>query len=321
MAPVFARTEDVVRSAYNLLLDREPEPAGLHHWTWTLDNGLSREEFVRAILASDEFKAKMADAERLTPFNDVDLIIPVSGHELRVPASDRAIVPYLLKYRCWEPHLSRYLVRELDTSDVLVDVGANVGYFTVLCAPLVKRVVAFEPVAKTYRYCQANVALNHLANVDLYPYGLWHENTTLSLRRDSLGVNAAVASSGDVAGADSINVVTLDYLVESGLLEMPGLDMVKLDVEGAELSVLMGMRATIARFFPRIVMELNRPMLSTFGLSVDHIWDFLRGFQYEIRAFASWLEQNPVPVADLGELKQLCPPDALIDIVASVSPA
>jgi FkbM family methyltransferase len=314
---VIQAADEVVRAAYNLLLSREPEPVGLRHWASALQNGLSRVEFVRAMLASAEFRQTMAAIEDLTPYQDVDLIIPIRGQQFRVPASDISLVPILLKYRCWEPHITRYLTREIRPSHVFVDVGANVGYFTVLCAPLADRVVAFEPVARTCGYCRTNVELNKLTNVELRQQALWHEETTLQINLDSSSVmTAAVVTNGSAATFETISAVSLDGLIATGRLDLPRLDILKMDAEGAELSALIGMHETLARCRPRIVMEINRATLALLGASVDEVWDCLSDLSYEIRAFEPWKEQDPVPVASLDDLKRLCPPDSLIDIVA-----
>ena len=214
-----------------------------------------------------------------------------------------------------------YLARELRTSSVFMDVGANLGYFTVLCAPLVSRVIAFEPVAKTASYCEANLALNHLANVDLRRIGLWHENATVHINTDSSSVmTASLAPTSAVSGGESIEVVSLDTLCATGGLDLDRLDVIKMDAEGAELSALIGMRAPLERLHPQVVMEINRPALASLGATVDEIWDLLQGLSYDIHAFEHWTEQAPEPVATLDGLKQRCPEDALIDIVASRRP-
>jgi FkbM family methyltransferase len=312
------RAEEVVHAAYNLLLSRDPEPAGLKHWSIALENGLPRAEFLRAVLASPEFREKMLGVEDLPKLQDVDLIIPIRGHQFRVPASDVSLVPHLLTHRCWEPHVMRYLTRELRPDHVFIDVGANIGYFTVLCAPLVERVIAFEPVAKTHAYCAANIALNGLTNVELQQCGLWHENTTLQITSDSSSLgSAAITRNGEAFSLESIRVASLDRLIDEGRLVISRLDVLKMDVEGAEVSALTGMRETITRFRPTIVMEVNRPMLAFLGASIDDVWAFLSDLSYQVHAFEHWNERDPDPVESLDELKRLCPPDALIDIVAT----
>jgi FkbM family methyltransferase len=311
------RPDDVVRTAYDLLLSREPEPAGLRHWSSELEHGMSRSEFIRAVLASAEFKQSMAEVDELTRYDDIDLVIPIRGRQFRVPAADRSLVPYLLKHRCWEPHVMAHLARTLQPSSVFMDVGANLGYFTVLCAPLVSRVIAFEPVATTARYCEANIALNDITNVDVRRCGLWHEDATLSFKADRSSVmSASVVQSNGSPSNETIQAVSLDHLCASGGLRLERLDVIKMDIEGAELSALSGMRTMLERLRPQIVMEINRPMLASMGASIGQVWDFLRSLSYDVQVFEPWVERPPLPVHGLDALTALCPENGLVDIVA-----
>ena len=162
-----------------------------------------------------------------------------------------------------------------------------------------------------------NIALNGLSNVDLRQQALWREETTMRIRVDSSSVmTASLVTNGGDATSESISAVPLDALVASRRLELPRLDMLKMDAEGAELSALIGMRDTLTRCRPRIVMEVNRPTLASLDASVDDVWAFLRDLSYEVYAFETWTEQDPTHVPDLDDLKRRCPPDSLVDIVA-----
>lgn len=249
-------------------------------------------------------------------WNDVDLIIPVGPQRFQVPAADHSLVPHLLAYRCWEPHLARYFARTLQPEHVFMDVGANFGYFTVLAAATVARVIAFEPSTRTHAYCMANIALNRLANVELHHCGLWHEDAIVELTRDPSTLNAVIVPSSDTCAHESIQVVALDGLVRAGALDLPRLDVVKLDVEGTELSALTGMRGTLARLRPTIVMEANPPMLARFGLTVDDVWTFFEALSYDLQVFAHWQERDPEPANTVDDLRRLCPADGLTDLLA-----
>jgi FkbM family methyltransferase len=309
--------EDLVRSVYSVLLDREPEPAGLKHWSSALCNGLQKDEFLRSILASAEFREKSGFSESLAKYRDVDLVLPIQGHQFRVPAADTSLVPHLLEHRSWEPHLTRYLSATLKADDVFMDVGANLGYFTIMFSAFVKRIIAFEPVAMTHKYCEANIALNGLANVELYQCGLWKEDTLTSIKMDpSSLMGASITPSGDTGSVESIRCRQLDAMVESDELTLTRLDVIKMDIEGAEVAALQGMRRTLERFKPTILMELNRPALENLGSSIDDVWKFFSNANYDIAAFKHWEEQEPVPVENPDALKALCPPDSLLDILA-----
>ena len=312
-----SNASQVVKAAYNLLLNREPDPGGLSYWEQALEGGLPQTDFVRAVLNSPEFKHSPGSVD-VTTLRDVDLVIPVNRYQFRVPATDVSVVPHLLAQRCWEPHIMGFLARELQPAHVFLDVGANIGYFTVQCAALVHRVVAFEPVAKAHGYCAMNIEMNGLRNVELRQCALWHEDALLEIRSDEscLGSSSVAAVPGETS-LETIRGVSLDNLVRCGNLDLPRLDVVKMDIEGAELSALTGMRDTIARLRPKVVMEINRPALAAFGSTVDDVWAWLKAIDYEIRAFHHWKDREPSPVATLEELTRLCPADALLDVVAS----
>lgn len=249
-------------------------------------------------------------------YHDVDLIIPVGRQRYVVPAWDRSLAPHLLQFRSWEPHLTRFFENELRPQHTFLDVGANVGYFTVLAAARVQRVVAFEPAARTHRYCAANIALNGLTNVELLPCGLWTEDASLPLSGETGGVNSVVGDIDDWSH-ETIRVVSLDSFVRSGALALPRLDHVKLDIEGAELAALAGMRETVARFRPTIVMEVNRPMLSLFGRTVADVWEFFSNQSYHLRVFEHWQERDAIAAASLDHLERLCSADGPADVVAT----
>ena len=307
--------EELVRSAYRLLLDRDPEPGGLRHWSRSLQAGMTRGEFLLAMVSSAEFRAKVGAAESFDKYQDIDLIIPLHGQCFRVPAADRSLVPHLLADRGWEPHVSRYLQLSLQPDHVFMDVGANLGYYTVTCAPLVKTLIAFEPVDVTYRYCEMNIALNGLHNVLLFPNGLWSEDTVIGMSVDpSQLMSAHVHQTGP--GDATVNCVSLDSLIAKGGLQLSRLDVLKMDVEGAEVSALHGMRRTIARFRPRMLLEVNRPALASFGKDAADIWHILGGLSYRLEAFVDGNDDSRQPIRNLPEFERLCPPDGLIDILA-----
>jgi FkbM family methyltransferase len=307
--------EELVESAYRLLFNRGADPAGLRHWSHLLQAGMPRAEFLLAMVNSAEFRATAGITEGFGKYQDVDLIIPVQGQCFRVPATDRSLVPYLLSDRQWEPHLSQYLRLSLQPDHVFMDVGANLGYFTVTCAPLVKTVIAFEPAAVTYRYCEMNIALNGLNNVQLFPYGLWSEDTVLGMAIDQsqlMGAHLRQTGPSDT----TVSCVSLDSLIAKGGMQLARLDVLKMDVEGAEVEALLGMRHTIAHFRPRMLLEVNRPTLAQLGKEPADIWRLLSGLSYRLEAFVDWGHDSRQPIRNLPELERLCPPDGLIDILA-----
>ena len=153
------------------------------------------------------------------------------------------------------------LRRLLGEGDVFYDVGANVGFFSLIAARLVGpdgHVDAFEPVVESVAAIRANAVLNGFDNIAVHPVAvgaaagrermLVVEDLSWS-RLERGGQHSRAAATVDV------EVVALDELVEAGELRPPTL--VKIDVEGAELDVIAGMRRTLERHRPAVVCELH----------------------------------------------------------------
>jgi FkbM family methyltransferase len=148
-----------------------------------------------------------------------------------------------------------FLLHALRAGDSFVDVGANVGTYTVLAAKVVgARVVAFEPIPATNQALRDNLALNAIeSRVELRRScaGARPGEVVMTTALDT--INHVVAGSADGASATmSVPVETLDGV----LREAPFL--LKLDVEGYEREVLRGAAATLAD--PRlhcVIMEIN----------------------------------------------------------------
>ena len=167
----------------------------------------------------------------------------------------------------WEPHLERRLRECLRPDAIVVDVGANLGYLTAAMAQCVPdgRVYAFEPHVSTHERLVTSIRLSGLTNVTTFRLALGasdgrgelfaHETATgnASLCRDPLS---------RLCKPQPVELRSLDAMVASGDVEEP--DLMKIDVEGYELNVLLGARETIARAHTSIVFELNERM-SRFG--------------------------------------------------------
>jgi FkbM family methyltransferase len=160
-----------------------------------------------------------------------------------------------------EPPVQEALRRLLAPGDVFYDVGANVGFFTLLGARLVGpegRVVAFEPVPACARAVARNIALNDFAHAEIREEAVGAASGRAPLLVVGEASWSHLASTGrhaDVRAEIEVAVASIDALVDAG--EIPPPDVLKIDTEGAELQAIAGMRATIERHRPAIVCELH----------------------------------------------------------------
>ena len=169
-----------------------------------------------------------------------------------------------------------FALHVLRPGDVFVDIGANVGSYTVLAARLGARVVAIEPIPATFDRLVANVRLNGLeSSVTAHRLGLSDRNGTLRFTTDHGTINHVMAATENRAGVD-IEVATLDSIL-AGF--SPAL--IKIDVEGHELAVLNGAgRALGSASLLAVIMETNGSGLR-YGISDAQLYEQMetRGFE------------------------------------------
>jgi FkbM family methyltransferase len=220
------------------------------------------------------------------------------------PANDYSVFASILQQNgVYEPHVTKAIKGHLNPGNIFVDIGANLGYFTLMASRLVGhfgKVFAFEPGTQAYTYCKKNIELNKLFNVKLYKNGLWNEKKTLMISdSNQLGFNH-ISDNGD-----SVECILLDSLYLTP-------DLIKIDIEGAEPYALQGMVETLKRCHPAIIMEVNRRCLkSFFGKDAEDVWIQLTDLGYEISVIPDGKR-----IESIEQLKVLCPPTGLVDILA-----
>jgi len=170
---------------------------------------------------------------------------------------------------CCEPEVAHVMARVLREGDTAVDIGANIGFFTLLMSRLVGKtgkVVAFEPFHASVSKLRENIKINQMRNVDCRPVPLWdkQEPVTLYLSLDS-GQNSLAKSVSSI-GKQKLLSCTFD--AECPITPTPRL--VKMDVEGAEENIVFGGGKFLhPNVVPYIVSELNDAALQRFNTSAD----------------------------------------------------
>lgn len=153
------------------------------------------------------------------------------------------------------------LARVLHEGGVFYDIGANVGYLTIVGAKLVGSrggVHAFEPVPDNVTALRRNIALNRFTHVRVVEQAVSSDvgRQKLVLASDPGGAALSVADRPpDAAGDLDVEVTTLDHYIQRADVSPP--TVVKIDVEGAELNVLQGMSSTLERYRPAIILEVD----------------------------------------------------------------
>jgi FkbM family methyltransferase len=299
----------LIYSAYSILLGRDPDADGASFWQNKLQSGMPREQFLNSIIQSDEFQKNKPSWLDLGLWHkcldlNAEIVLDLPIGKFCGPASDSSVFAAILQQNgAYEPHVTKAIMENLKHGNTFVDIGANLGYFTLMASRLVGpsgKVIAFEPATEAYNYCRKNIELNKLPNVDLYKNGLWNEKKTLTISDShQLGFNH-ISDNGDI-----IECIPLDSLYLTP-------NLIKMDIEGAEPYALKGMVETLKRCHPAIVMEVNRYCLkSFFGKDTEDVWQPLTDLGYEISVIPDGKR-----IESIEQLNVLCPSDGLVDILA-----
>ena len=203
----------------------------------------------------------------------------------------------LCLYVCgsFEPNEFAFLDRVLKPGMVFVDVGANDGYFTLFAARRVGpsgRVVAVEPSSRERAHLERNLTRNRIDNVEIVPAALGaaagHADLHLAHGAHTGHNTLGSFAHDDVVPAriERVPLETLDAVVAR--LGLPRVDVVKIDVEGAEAGVIAGARTVLTTIRPVLMMELNDSALRAQGSSEASLLATLRGeLGYEILVFST----------------------------------
>jgi len=177
----------------------------------------------------------------------------------------------------------------LRPEDVFLDIGANVGLFTLCAAKTVGRnghVYAFEPCSQTFSRLQENVLLNALQNVECHQIALGSENGTADLTIAGDGYDAwnslGKPYMGGTARQEKVRTLTLDTFVQDKKL-VGKITAMKIDVEGWESHVLAGAETLLSRpDAPLLCVEFTEKAAANAGSSCTDLYRMLESFGYEL---------------------------------------
>lgn len=196
--------------------------------------------------------------------------------------------------------------------DVCYDIGANLGFFSILLGRLVGPmgiVHAFEPVPANAAAIERNARLNDLGNVRVMRMALTRSDGEAELLLAQHVGGAVLADAGtppDPAGRLTVSTAAVDSLLARGELAPPRL--VKIDVEGAEMDVLLGMERTLRDHAPTLVLELDdatqsqceskvgtcRGFLESLGYRTEPLPNSYRDGKWYVRHFVATRESDDV---------------------------
>jgi FkbM family methyltransferase len=235
-------------------------------------------------------RAPIRSARRLISWRarcllETGVIVRLPRWKLRMhlPAAWRGIAKFMFVFReDYEPELT-FLENILSPGKTFIDVGASFGIYSLVASQLVGRtghVMSFEPTSTSFKILEQNIALNGLVNVTASRLALCHATGTTWLYHgvepgsNSLGKGSVHGQKGEVVSSECLDNV----LVQSSIHRV---DVIKMDVEGAEELVLRGAKKTLTTSKPIIIYEVVPERTEALRLSERGAWDFLDQLGYQ----------------------------------------
>lgn len=244
-------TDADVRCAYRLLLGRDPDPDGLATFGRLLrEQRLSAPDLAAIIESSEEYKTRHAAAPTLVEINFKGLrLFPWRGDSLigdNVAASGD-----------YEPHVLPAFVERVPAGGTVLDVGANIGTFTLSAARKVGpggSVYAIEPIARNVQSLCAGVWHNNFKNVSVLPIAASSVAGVVPMLRNANSSNGIVDVHVEAGMADAfVPCQPLDQLLNG----LPRLDVVKIDIEGHEPIAWPSLSKLVRLHRPAIFTEFS----------------------------------------------------------------
>ena len=204
---------------------------------------------------------------------------------------------YIYTKRKWDDLNTQIIISKLKTNDCFIDIGSNIGYFSLLASILVKmngRVIAFEPIKKLYKQIKFSKKINSYNNIKIYNFGLSDKNI-----KEKIYIQEKNIASSSIYKKNILNFSFFRGFIFKKLFETKNLikfenivlkkldnlikckvDFIKIDVEGEEYPALLGMKQILKKYKPKLIIEINNFVLKK-NYSVK-IYEFLYKLKYDI---------------------------------------
>lgn len=293
----FDRTKDaLIRAAYRALLQREPDAdalAQLQAQPFADDEENLLAETLARFMISEEFQNREKGVEKPNFAPSTWARVEINGLKLWVDIGDLGVSRHCVT-GTYEPAETIFIRNFLSAGMTFVDIGANIGWFTLNAAKIVGptgRVISFEPRADTYAALSRSLQDNdYLSFCRAYNNAVggapgelligWHPqlgNPGGTWLLAEKGLQDAYVNDG--AATQATQVVTLDSVIGDDRV-----DLIKIDVEGAEPLALSGAVGVLKNQRPTILCEINPSLIHAISRTDEQTFvQTIEGFGYECR--------------------------------------
>ena len=239
----------------------------------------------------------------------VPLDIKKVGHDINMyihaPEDDIGVSKYIAENKVWEPYETTIFCEILEGKSFFIDVGANLGYYSLIAAKHFNNegvVISLEPEQNNYVLLKENIALNSLNNMSAIQVACSDTIGQATIKKSDNNYGDHRVEIDQVnKGIDSIETTTVDALIRR---ENKIPDVIKIDTQGSELSILYGMHELLENLTENtlIILEYWPHGIVDRGQSPRGLLDYLEKFELDMLIMHE--ETSVISQCDLEDLRR-----------------
>lgn len=225
------------------------------------------------------------------------------GDIVKILYSDQHLVRFR---KSFEYHTLNLFVGFLKDGDVVIDVGANIGLFSLLGSRYVGqagRIYAFEPTSATFEILKENIRINAIENIAPQKIPLADKSIPIIMVNPAGEGGEYFDALNRIQQVDQerltgavIYTETLDDFIRQN--DIRKIDIIKIDIEGAELLFFKGAKESLTKFRPKIIFEANEKHCEAFNYSVMDVLTYVKEVGYKLKQIneeqwlATWSQEK-----------------------------
>lgn len=222
--------------------------------------------------------------------NTVHIQLKIHKLPFWINVQDQVLGRHFYIYRDYENFETGLIERLLSHDMTVIDIGANIGFHSVICGRRVSngRVIAFEPDPNNFDLLRKNIELNRLRNVHTEQLAVMDRDDEIYLYLSDLNfgdhrtfepTDDALSNQGQARTKVPVKGTSIDKYVKASNLRP---DLIKMDIQGAEIPALIGMEETLREFMPIIFCEYWPHGLRQSGFQPEEFLQRLTNLEYEL---------------------------------------
>jgi len=223
----------------------------------------------------------------------IDGIAWLTNENIAIYISAYSYIEYtILSTGTYEEEINKLIRISLKNGGNALDIGGNIGLQSIRmsqCAGPTGKVIAFEPLNYLQEKFRRNILLNNALNVELLPYALSNKESEADFVVNINSWNQGTFSLNSKESGTEIQRVYIKVADELPEVQnLTALDLVKIDVEGFEYQVLLGLHQTLLKHRPRIIFEFDQNYWENNGQKISECYAFLKSMEYTLYQIASF---------------------------------